>query len=509
FAFASYYSSGMVLQRSPRRASIWGYAPLGTVGQAVKLTVSSANSTASFEAKVSIGVWRVQLKEMPGSLTSYVITASLASRPSIKISDVLFGDVWLCSGQSNMVFKVGQIFNKTMEYELASHFPYIRLTLVSTVQSNVTLYDIQRYDMKWAKPSKIQNFHSTETVENFSAVCWLYARHIFSEIKVPMGMITSAWGGTPVESWSSPESLSSCGLRSKLTGVDSPPHVNYVLYNAMIHPFLNMTIYGALWYQGEANANLNRDLYNCTFPAMIDDWRTKWNEGTFALTDPTFPFGFVQLGPNTNTSYVPGFSDIRWHQTADIGTVPNNRLKNVFMATAVDLTDLNSPYYPVHYRDKETVGERLALSGLAVAYGRKDVKFQGPLPTDAVIDKTKLQIQIIYDNNQTPLLKIKSSLGFELCCKASKENPCAMSGDEWTATPVAGFNSTAVTLNASACANKFLLGARYIWRETPCFYKKCPVYSVKNDLPAPPFFYLGDMDGFTGERGKTVVHFSN
>ncbi|ELU18602.1 hypothetical protein CAPTEDRAFT_144081, partial [Capitella teleta] len=496
FAFASYYSNGMVLQRSPQRALIWGYAPLDAVDQAVKLTVQSDNSTVTSGCSsggFGKGVWKVQLKQMPGSQTPHVITASLAKHPSVKISDVLFGDVWICSGQSNMVFKVSQMYNSTEEYAMAPNFPNIRLLLVSDVQSKEPLYDISAYGFMWSKPDK-------ETLAAFSAVCWLFARHVYVTMNVPMGMVTTAWGGTPVEAWSSPEALAKCGLRSNslehVSGAElfddsfpddnidiaPPPQAHSVLYNAMIHPFLNMSIYGVLWYQGEQNSHTATcNLYNCTFPAMIDDWRMKWNDA--AMTNPLFPFGFVQLGPDQNTSHPEGFPDIRWHQTADIGFVPNPRMKNVFMASALDLTDLKSPYAPVHYRDKGTVGQRLSLAGLSVAYSQPDILYLGPLPTGAEIDPSKYLVRVIYNGAQLPIT-MRSDIGFEI------------SGRDYNRSLIVAHDETSVTLDVGVCAGKYLMGFRYIWRETPCIYKQCPVYSVTNELPAPPFVYQGVMADF-------------
>uniref|UniRef100_A0A2C9LSQ8 Uncharacterized protein n=1 Tax=Biomphalaria glabrata TaxID=6526 RepID=A0A2C9LSQ8_BIOGL len=114
----------------------------------------------------------------------------------------------------------------------------------------------------------------------------------------------------------------------------------------MVHPLLGMTIYGAIWYQGESDSGgVARDKYNCTFPTMIKDWRSNWNRASNGQTSATFPFGFVQLAPNhPSPGSTSGFTDIRWHQTADRGYVPNPDMPNVFMAVALDLPDFNSTY---------------------------------------------------------------------------------------------------------------------------------------------------------------------
>ncbi len=119
---------------------------------------------------------------------------------------------------------------------------------------------------------------------------------------------------------------------------------NSVLYNAMIHPFTRMVIKGALWYQGEDNTVFHTSLYPCTFSKMIEYWRSTWYERTNSNTDPHFPFGFVQLSTRTaNRNVIGGFPWVRWHQTFDVGYVPNNFIPNVFMAAALDLFDPGAP----------------------------------------------------------------------------------------------------------------------------------------------------------------------
>lgn len=178
-------------------------------------------------------------------------------------------------------------------------------------------------------------------LSEFSAVCWLFGRYMFEKLKYPIGLVESCWGGTSVEAWSSPRALKQCGLqqtenrsgmpqRCSLSCVlrvamlllhdPSTKEKSSVLWNAMIHPFRTMTIYGAIWYQGkcnlelsrvlfrklgyrlslfilagEANADYNKNKYNCSFPAMIDDWRMAFHSGSGGQTADDFPFGFVQV----------------------------------------------------------------------------------------------------------------------------------------------------------------------------------------------------------------------
>uniref|UniRef100_A0A2C9LRX1 Sialate O-acetylesterase domain-containing protein n=1 Tax=Biomphalaria glabrata TaxID=6526 RepID=A0A2C9LRX1_BIOGL len=285
FAFAKQFQNHMVLQRAPQRANIYGFSP--TIGQKVTLEVDGAAQ---------------------------------------EIAD--------------------------------AHNYNIRVMTVGLTESSTPLYDLAKISEPWSRANN-------STVGHFSAVCWLFGKNIYRSRHIPIGLVATSWGGTPIKAWSSPLALVHCGLhheeeieqpqsyteyvnkvgpedRHRLQG----PGNSSVLWNSMIHPLLGMTIYGAIWYQGESDSSgVARDKYNCTFPTMIKDWRSNWNRASNGQTSNTFPFGFVQLAPNhPSPGPTAGFADIRWHQTVDRGDVPNPDMPNVFMAVAMDLPDFNSPY---------------------------------------------------------------------------------------------------------------------------------------------------------------------
>ena len=151
---------------------------------------------------------------------------------------------------------------------------------------------------------------------------------------VPVGLIDATWGGTIIEAWSPPEVLEACDVADE--GLDGEHNHNNYLWNGMIQPLTHLAIRGALWYQGESNTGHNMEIYDCLFENLISSWRQRWFETTEGGMDLSFPFGFVQLGPNTDNKHSFRWPQVRWKQTGEYGFVPNQRLQNVFMAAAMD-----------------------------------------------------------------------------------------------------------------------------------------------------------------------------
>ncbi|XP_050394697.1 sialate O-acetylesterase isoform X1 [Patella vulgata] len=488
----SYFDDHMVLQKAPAYASIWGYSTIGDDVIVVSLLDTGARVVQFSATVVYIGpenkaVWKVFLEPVKaGGPYSVVVESDHGS--ALTINDVLFGDVWVCSGQSNMQFTLPMAYNGSKEVAEAAAYPDIRLFTASLKTADTPQYDFISVEETWsvASPSSVGNGNWTY----FSAVCYLYGKDLYQKLKYPIGLVASDWGGTAIEVWSSPDALKKCQIKDNSTtksDLNVAPTAHSVLWNAMIHPFLNYTIYGTIWYQGELNSG-NPLGYNCSFPAMIDDWRLKFSESN-PQTSSSFPFGFVQLAPRLNDSSITtGYPDIRWSQTAGYGTVPNPRMKDVFMALAMDLPDFTSPFQSVHPRDKETVASRLTLSGLAVAYGKVE-KFQGPYPSDVKFSQGNKQLTITYDMGLTNI-EVRSAKGFEFCCSSSQDKTVCDQPSLNSWFPVTTLASTPTTLILdvpASCTNQHILLIRYAWRESPCPYKQCAVYSVVNELPGPPF----------------------
>ncbi|XP_039248011.2 sialate O-acetylesterase-like [Styela clava] len=466
----------MVLQSEPLRAILWGYGMLGATVE-VSLNVFDVYKTVVRESINGTGVWSVTFNlQMAG--TRGTISASHKYNGAVEtyfISNIIFGDVWICGGQSNMEFPLGHIFNSSATLKNVSMYHDIRIFTASQVTSPVPLYDMVDIAQAWAVPSAVN-------AQYFSAVCWLYAQNIYNKIKKPLGLISSNWGGTPVEAWSSPQALANCNLDKVNSYISMSPQSNSVLWNAMIHPLLNMTISGAIWYQGEQNAHYHRNTYNCSFPAMIKDWRKSWYKATKSQTKSQFPFGFVQLCTVAAPKETGRFPLIRWHQTSDYGYVPNKMMPNTFMAVTLDLPDPNSPYGSIHPRDKQDVGFRLATEALKYVY-KVLVHDDGPFPVSATLKGSNILLQYKYPN-----LKVIGKTNFEICCSESRCDVSDLSPKgfaEWLPTVIIKYDEQFVTVQANKCSH-FVKKIRYLWSSTPCEFKKCPIYDSM-DFPASPF----------------------
>ncbi|XP_064601238.1 sialate O-acetylesterase-like [Liolophura sinensis] len=487
FSLASYYGDHMVLQRSPYQAVIWGYSP--RLGDVVSLTIpdiTHLSSTVVPGPGHLAGVWRFTLPmvENPGPHNITIVSSS----GTLSLHDILFGDVWVCSGQSNMVFRMEQINNSTLEIQAALKYDKIRVFMASKVQSFSALYDLHEVSTPWTKPTK-------ESLRSFSAVCLFYAMNIRDSIHRPLGLVLAAWDGTAIETWSPPDALTSCGLRlhqynDPKTGVSSletekkwfVPGAHTVLWNAMIHPLLNMTIYGVIWYQGESNTRA--EFYQCGFRAMIQGWRRGFSR-SHGKTSPEFPFGFVQLAPDRPSHVISHFPGIRWQQTHGYGYVPNPAMEAVFMAVAMDLPDFDSPHGSLHPRYKKDIGWRLSRSGLAMAYDQRDVLYQGPLPQRIGVTGDLL-LSVIYTGEP---LDIRQTTGFEVCCspRPVSDRTCSDLDSSWLPAAIEGHRGSEFTLDITGCGKIPVTRVRYAWRESPCQFKACAVYGRMSGLPGPPF----------------------
>ncbi|CAF1273861.1 unnamed protein product [Adineta steineri] len=491
--FANYIQDHMVLQRAPQRAIVWGY------GDAGKLTILRMNNKiyrtiSSLEVANEVGesIWSVTLDPVSdeGPFDIQVLQPlANGTLITITIHDVLFGDVWLCSGQSNMQFTVDMMFNATEEIENAGNFSKIRLFTTSLIPSASPVEELLGINLNWsvASPKTVGG----PSWNYMSAVCWLYGRMIHQSLNGrPIGLIATSWGGTPIEFWMPPKALQDCNdTTSKNLPIQQPYNelfqdvpVNHSnLFNSMIYPFTRTVIYGSIWYQGEANSG--NPTYACKFAKMIQYWRQIWNNRTNGITDIQFPFGFVQLSTSTNNSaVVGGFPMLRWQQTFNVGYVPNDVVPKVFMAVALDLRDDPNNIHP---RTKLDVGYRLSRSGLAVAYGQK-VEFQGPIVQNVHYGVEGTTINITY--TAVSDIEIRNPNGFEVCCH---DTQCSNDAIYVPATITSKSGLTITLTLDRGCFGKPVYSLRYLWRETPCPFKQAAIYSATDsNLPSPPYMKL-------------------
>ena len=393
-----FFSDHMVLQRE-RAASIWGKADAGA-----DVTITFKGKSASTKTGAD-GKWRVQIETGAADANGAVLTIATGTE-KVEIKDVLVGEVWFASGQSNMAYTM----NRPPEYTgliAESKHPALRMFNAPLVTAIENQDDIEG---SWQASTP-------ETVPGFSAVAFFFARKLHLELGIPVGVIKSAWGGKPVETFTSREALNTLPgtkvlvdamLKDEAVYDQAKAEAAYVtkleqwkatiaaakgksaeerkllprkpeapkrplltegkpgvLYAAMIHPFVGYTMRGAIWYQGEGNARPGAVPYDQTLPLMINDWRKRWAD--------EFSFYYVQLANFHSPSTAPGTPD-PWALVQDrmrlvLGTTPKTG-----MAIINDVGEAND----IHPKNKKDPGERLARWALAKDYGQ-DLIYSGPL----------------------------------------------------------------------------------------------------------------------------------
>ncbi|HJT35994.1 MAG TPA: sialate O-acetylesterase [Pirellulales bacterium] len=393
--------SHMVLQASSP-LTIWGWAD---PGEDVMVTFGDTKASAKADGA---GKWLVKLPAMQASDQPREMT--IVGKNTIQLTDILVGEVWLASGQSNMEWSVAASDNPETEIKAADH-PKIRLFLVPKVPSRTPANDVQT---AWT-------VCTPDTVKNFSAVAYFFGRELHQKLESPVGMIASSWGGTRIEPWTPPEGFADAaeleGERKQIeamrdsyqtalknalpqfkawveaaekaaaggTEIGDPPAAPAdpykvygaptALYNGMIHPLVPFAIRGALWYQGESNRGQAMH-YHDLMKALIRGWRTVWGQGNF-------PFLYVQLAPFRYDNNVTALPEIWEAQTATLA-VPNTG-----MAVTTDIGNVSD----IHPRNKQEVGRRLARWALANTYGKTDVVFSGPTYESLAVDGKQIRLK--------------------------------------------------------------------------------------------------------------------
>jgi len=262
----------------------------------------------------------------------------------------------------------------------------------------------------------------------------------------------------------SPESLRACGQKENIKNITQNPNQPSLLWNGMIYPLLNTHIRGALWYQGESNAG-QWQLYTCLFPGMINDWRAKWRTN--------FEFMFVQLAAYAAS----GFMEIRLAQTSAL------KLAHVGMGTAVDLGDPDSPFHPIHPRNKREVGERLEFYAARYIYGH-NVDWTGALYSSWTWNRTGNEINANVKFTQAvDGLKLRGTAFCRTCCTQGSPFEVLDETSRPVVAPVVSLGNNELFLRFSLEQNRRPTHLRYLWFP----YAECVLAGLRNDLPSPPF----------------------
>jgi len=487
FRFSNLYQDGMVLQREPEAATIWGYGTLPD-GAAATVTCSTQKKT-KHTSKGALRqepeeMWKLELEPQVGGSVC-TIEINLGCGGQISIKDVSFGDVYLCSGQSNMEFRMGSIYNATEELEYSRTYTDIKFTKVNhgSSENSDDSWDID-LDHPWSDST-------SNNLNGFSAVCYLYARNIYDRLEIPVGLIESNWGGTHIESWSSPGMLDTCGIEQEQPNCNGDmQNCNSRLYNKMIYPLRKTTLKGFLWYQGEANAGWNRDLYNCSFPTKIDGWRSVFSANS--NTDIFAPYGFVQLSTVTYENQDLSYPLIRWHQTADYGYTPNDRQKNVFMAVTIDTYDEPNGVHP-HY--KQVVGQRLSTAGMNVVYGDESFPTTGPMvESSEVLEGPILSLtydqEITYNNDEISGFYYCCMSDYNECDRGNSKNWMELEKELVEFDDSDGKSDTIrIKVGELIVCDIEIPHLAYLWRQSPIKnYLGAPIYAKDSfGLPSPPW----------------------
>lgn len=411
------FSSNMVLQQE-KPIVVWGWA---NPGEAVTVQVGDAKESTKATDK---GEWQVKLPAMKASNTP--INVEITGTNSLKLENVLVGEVWLCSGQSNMEMGIKMAQDADKEVA-AANYPNIRLFKIPKAFNTLPQADVTIP----ANTTVAWDVCTPETVAKngwggFSAAGYYFGREIHKTLNVPVGLIDSSWGGTRIEPWTPPVGFAQTPtlkdietkvaladprtdahkqkledvLKTTEAWIDAarkagkeeaviPPMPAFpgelaplnshqqptALYNAMISPIVPLSMRGAIWYQGESNHGEGK-LYTEKTKALVAGWRSVFKQ-------PELPFYYTLIAPyqygNENSNIVPEF----WEAQAAAMSIPNTG-----MVVTTDIADLKD----IHPKNKQEVGRRLALWALAKTYGKSDVVYSGPVFKSLATEGSKLRV---------------------------------------------------------------------------------------------------------------------
>ncbi len=482
----------MVLQQKQSNP-IWGW---DTPGTDVKVTLGSQSKTAQTDAK---GKWTIKLDPLPASAVQAVMTIEGTTKRELK--NILVGEVWVCSGQSNMGFNLSSVWDADLDIATAK-YPQIRLISVPQVGTQELQDDFKG---QWEECSPT-------TAGSFSAVGYHYGRVLHEMLGVPVGLIDNAWGGSSceawvrrdvlekdarfkamIEKWKQTESTYTDAIfekqmaehqakvaawtiaRKEALKAGKPLPANLPrapqnvlrgqhrpgnLYAGCLHPILGYGIKGAIWYQGESNASRAYE-YSYLFPLMITHWRSEWKQGDF-------PFYWVQLADFKPEQAEPGDSD--WAELRESQTNSIRKLANAGQCVITDLGEAND----IHPKNKRDVAERLARWALAKDYGMKLV-YRSPELKESKFEGGKALLTFDFAPQGLRTIDVDEVKGFALCGADQKW--------VWAKASILGGSKKGTNqIEVSSPQVPQPVAVRYAWSDNPI----CNVFSAEG-LPVTPF----------------------
>lgn len=481
----------MVLQRDlPNR--IWGWDDPGTT---VTVEIAGQKKSAKADAK---GKWVVTLDPLPVTkIDTAPLAMKVAGSSTREVKNILVGEVWICSGQSNMGFTVASSHDPDLE-SLSSKFPRLRLISVPQVGTQEPQDDFKG---QWEEAT------NPELIKQFSAVGFFYGRLLHQVLDVPVGLIDNAWGGSSCEAWIRRDILEKDpfyktlmdGWREREKTYDhavelekhkaamerwkqlaaeakaremAPPkspraptnaltgqHRPGNLYCGVLHPTIGYGIRGAIWYQGESNAGRAFE-YRKLFPLMIQHWRDEW---ALPGTAKDFPFYWVQLADYMAEKDEPG--DSGWAELREAQTLTMSALPNTGQAVIIDLGEGKD----IHPKNKRDVAERLARWALAKDYGIQ-IPYRSPEFKELKADGNKARVTFDHVGAGLKTFDVEEVRGFTICGEDKK----------FVSASARIANTNTVLVSSDAVPKP--VAVRYAWADNPI----CNLYS-SDDLPATPF----------------------
>jgi len=465
------FSDHMVLQRGQENR-VWGR---GEVGE--KVTATIGGQSVSTQAGAD-GAWMLMLPKMEAGGPHQL---SIKGNNEIVLKDILVGEVWVCSGQSNMRWPVKQSNDADIE-SLTANYPKIRMINFPNVGTQEPIWS---HDAQW-------KVCSPETVGDFSAVGYFFGRQLYETIEVPIGLINNSWGGSAAEAWVDGKDLEAdpdfkklmaewdaavekseaqlafelasngdkkeeaskkkiADLQKQLSGNQRPGNI----YNGVLKSHLGYGIKGAIWYQGESNAG-RAYKYRKLFPLMIQKWREEWGQGDF-------PFYFVQLADYLAESDQP--MDSNWAELREAQTMTMDSVPHTGQAVIIDIGEGKD----IHPKNKVDVAKRLARWALANEYG-VNVSFRSPQYESMQVVGNKIALKFAHLSDGWRPFDVKEPQGFQIAGEDKKF--------VWATAVIQPDN----TIHVSAAEVSNPVAVRYAWSNNP----RCNMYA-NSGLPLTPF----------------------